>query len=115
MRSGSPRISLRAARLQHCEFERARPYGLGGWEASRPGRVRASTLPMPPGRSRRTLNLTEALDQLADPRQQPLNLFPRVVHGHAGSQQAAAIAQAQHLYDARCVKVSVPNADTFLS
>ncbi len=42
-------------------------------------------------------------------------IFPRAVHRHAGSQQAAAIAQAQHLHGARRVEVSVPNANAFLS
>ncbi len=37
-----------------------RPHGLGGWEASRHGRTSALKLPIPPGRSRWTLNFTTA-------------------------------------------------------
>jgi hypothetical protein len=36
-----------APRPRHYEFERARPDGLGGWEASRHGRASASKLPIP--------------------------------------------------------------------
>jgi hypothetical protein len=52
-----------APRPRHYEFERARPDGLGGWEASRHGRASASKLPVPPGLSGSTVKLSVLEDE----------------------------------------------------